>query len=888
MKFLKSSKLFYISGIFLLFIEFFCVFSFIEAVSDWTEPNVDPPAGNIDLPLNQGAVGQYKKGSLTIGSNSVIEDGYYFKVLNGSALFQGLVIDEKGNLIMSPDSQILLSSNTSKINLSGGSSINLVGSSINLSSRSNIVGNTDGGDIIALTNKAKDTESGAGIYSFAPSGLAIDARADTGIGVYARSEKGFSIYSQSADGFAGRFDGRVTVYDSEGNKYVDFQDGHILAPFGLSTVIPRAVSIPGNPVYDNNTILTKKLCFSDTDASGVQTGSIECMTETMGGPESENSFIWNVGSGSHFSGTQYQTADMSLNGLVSVNCQGSVEANPTKGIKIGEASYIYDSSCGLPGGSTLQIQSQEPIKISSANSIALKVNLSGSEKGIKINNLGNVGIGTDNPTSKLTVYDGDIKMDNDKSIYVGGVDSSHIYIGNYDDGNGFIFGNVDNNKTASLSVEGSVAANALCMGDDCRSSWEQIAYSLWSPSGDNIFNSNSGGVGIGTNQPEEKLHINGAIYLGEISAPSPTTNRLYNVAGNLFWNGLQINNIQQSYWLFNGGNLYTTSTVTKVGIGTNSPEKSLHIKTSSGNAEINIQSASSPKWGIYQDDATDDLSFWNVDNRMTITNEGRVGIGISNPGANLEIYNNIGDSRIRLKSNNTNQVFWDIFNVGDTNMLSEGDLRIQYSGNSNPTVPVITIKQHMASASLPPRVGINTENPASELSVNGTLTVRNRVCFHDDNELICINKDSINSQCPPWRVIVHEDSDKLDEFITYQECAPTTNGVILKIPEICDGTQSDMCRYIFTHPSTHPNQCEEICKEFGFWGNENYSYIEQNIMTITQEPYNTICYGNAEGCYYKIGQDDSPHGTFYWHRRFFTSNEHAGGGGPIGSCTCFN
>ena len=784
MKFLKSSKLFYISGIFLLFIEFFCVFSFIEAVSDWTEPNVDPPAGNIDLPLNQGAVGQYKKGSLTIGSNSVIEDGYYFKVLNGSALFQGLVIDEKGNLIMSPDSQILLSSNTSKINLSGGSSINLVGSSINLSSRSNIVGDTDRGDIISLTNRAGDTSSGAGIYSFAPSGLAIDARADTGIGVYARSEKGFSIYSQSADGFAGRFDGRVTVYDSRGNKYVDFQDGHILAPFGFSTIIPPSVQDVENPVYDNNTILTKKLCFSDTDVNGVQTGSIECMTETMGGPESENSFIWNVGSGSHFSGTQYQTADMSLNGLVSVNCQGSVEANPTKGIKIGEASYIYDSSCGLTGGSTLQIQSQEPIKISSANSIALKVNLSDSEKGIKINNLGNVGIGTD--------------------------------------------------------------------------------------------------------QPKEKLHINGAIYLGEKSAPSPTTNRLYNVAGNLFWNGLQINNIQQSYWLFNGGNLYTTSTVTKVGIGTNLPEKSLHIKTSLGNAEINIQSASSPKWGIYQDDATDDLSFWNVDNRMTITNEGRVGIGISSPGANLEIANNSGDATIRLKSNNTNQVFWDIFNVRNTDDLDEGDLRIQYSGNSNPNVPVITIKQHLASASLPPRVGINTDNPVSELSVNGTLSVRNRVCFYDDNEFICINKDSINSQCPPWRVIVHEDSANLDEFITYQECAPTTNGVILKNPEICDGTQSDMCRYIFTHPSTHPNQCEEICKEFGFWGNENYSYIEQNIMTITQKPYNTICYGSAEGCYYKIGQDDSPHGTFYWHRKFFTSNEHAGGGGPIGSCTCFN
>lgn len=590
MRFLKFSKLFYISNFFVLFVLFFCIVNFVNAV-DWTEPSVDPPAGNIDLPLNQGAVGQYKKGSLEIGSNSVVNDGYLFKVLSGPSLFAKLEIDDNGSLIMSPGSQILLSYITSKINLSNQASINLVGSSINLSSRSNIVGSTDRGDIISLTNTSIPGY-GAGIYSYAPSSFAIDARTISGVAVFASSTNGNSIYSVSNGGLAGRFEGRVIVYDSPLlSKYVDLNDGRILVPFGFSSVIPDAVSSGPNSVYQDNTLVTKKLCFSDTDASGVQVGNLECMTETMGGPDSENSFIWNVGDDSHFSGVQYQTANMSLDGLISVKCNtirdngtvapGGVPAeNPSMGLKIGDTSYIYDSSCDTSSGSTLHIQSGEFMKITST-----KLNISGS----------------------------DVVVDKEKGIKAYTQDGTEKYI---------------------LSTSGGSVTNAVDIGDT--SGWNG-GIRFFPGASQAMVIQNDGYVGIGTTTPLAKLHVNGSVYLDNITPPTDKRNHLYNAGGNLFWNGVQLNNTQESYWLLNGANLYTTSTVTKVGIGITSPEANLHVKTVTGNAEINIQSASSPKWGIYQDDTTDDLRFWNVDNRMTITNDGNVGIGTAAPAVKLDV-----------------------------------------------------------------------------------------------------------------------------------------------------------------------------------------------------------------------------------------------------------
>ncbi|MFA6307213.1 MAG: hypothetical protein WCS88_01535 [Patescibacteria group bacterium] len=61
-----------------------------------------------------------------------------------------------------------------------------------------------------------------------------------------------------------------------------------------------------------------------------------------------------------------------------------------------------------------------------------------------------------------------------------------------------------------------------------------------------------------------------------------------------------------------------TGSVPRVGIGTAAPNSTLHVKSNSGNAEIDIQSGASPYWGIYQDDTTDELRFWNGANKVIL------------------------------------------------------------------------------------------------------------------------------------------------------------------------------------------------------------------------------------------------------------------------------
>lgn len=60
----------------------------------------------------------------------------------------------------------------------------------------------------------------------------------------------------------------------------------------------------------------------------------------------------------------------------------------------------------------------------------------------------------------------------------------------------------------------------------------------------------------------------------------------------------------------------------RLGIGTTNPNSNLHIKTASGNAELDIQSANNTHWGIYQASTGGALNFWHGDNRLTINDKG--------------------------------------------------------------------------------------------------------------------------------------------------------------------------------------------------------------------------------------------------------------------------
>ena len=103
--------------------------------------------------------------------------------------------------------------------------------------------------------------------------------------------------------------------------------------------------------------------------------------------------------------------------------------------------------------------------------------------------------------------------------------------------------------TGTLPIAGggtgatSVTANTLIKGNTAGTA--QTASQIYD---------DGSNVGIGTtNLPQEKLDVNGAALLERITVPTTTTDRLYNVSGNLFWNG---NNISASGggWSLSGNN----------------------------------------------------------------------------------------------------------------------------------------------------------------------------------------------------------------------------------------------------------------------------------------------------------------------------------------------
>lgn len=199
-----------------------------------------------------------------------------------------------------------------------------------------------------------------------------------------------------------------------------------------------------------------------------------------------------------------------------------------------------------------------------------------------------------------------------------------------------------------------------------------VSGQTWSSINQTVYFSGSN-VGIGTPTPIDTLELNGNIYFDQVSTPASTTNRLYNVAGNLYWNG----NAWSGSWITTSTGIYYSSG--NVGIGTSNPAAMLDINQTGGTSGVNNALAlragnSAAYFGnnqilfgynssqTYQHaiktrhDSTSaagnniDFYLWNYGTDaagtvgtkrvMTLSGNGDVGIGTASPGAMLEVNGN--------------------------------------------------------------------------------------------------------------------------------------------------------------------------------------------------------------------------------------------------------
>ena len=258
---------------------------------------------------------------------------------------------------------------------------------------------------------------------------------------------------------------------------------------------------------------------------------------------------------------------------------------------------------------------------------------------------------------------------------------------------------------------------------------------LWVTSGNNIYNSNSGKVGIGTTSPTEKLDISGTAIVRSTLFTVGNVHGFTSSYGASFF----INN--------SGGTSYFNATGGNVGIGTTSPYTRLSISngfsTRTGltlsdhnTASLMLFAGNSSPASVGFD--TYGLRFVgnstvgtdNGSEFMRITSSGNVGIGTTSPGAKLEVLADVAKGVLINRTFTTSSQT--LANIRAYYALAitpfRGGTGGLYFTNYDPDVPIIQsvntsdVAQSLLLNPYGGNVGIGTTDPEKKLEVKSDTT----------------------------------------------------------------------------------------------------------------------------------------------------------------------
>ncbi len=266
--------------------------------------------------------------------------------------------------------------------------------------------------------------------------------------------------------------------------------------------------------------------------------------------------------------------------------------------------------------------------------------------------------------------------------------------------------------------------------------------SQWAASGNNIYNLNTGNVGIGLPNPIHKLDVNGEVRWGDTARQgllSWTGSPAYMTMGSLSAHNLAI--------VAGGSEKIRVETSGYIGIGTTSPNSKLEVNQhtrgennlgvatvygvleSQGGTPNSLTDVAGKNglilrhtsWGLVATDAgkryqlylennNGDLRFRGDDgnDKVTFMQSGYAGIGTPNPQAKLEVSGSSAGNPSTLKLTNTG-IGGKTYQLGE--VLTAGDFEVYDSAVGSR----FTIRSDG-------RVGIGTTNPLQKLAVAGNIS----------------------------------------------------------------------------------------------------------------------------------------------------------------------